>query len=42
VIGETIGNFKVVSRLGVGGMGEVWLAEQQSIGTRPQWPCGKG
>jgi len=34
VIGETIGNFKVVSRLGVGGMGEVWLAEQQSIGTR--------
>ena len=34
MIGETIGNFKVISRLGVGGMGEVWLAEQQSIGTR--------
>jgi hypothetical protein len=34
VVGETIGNFKVISRLGVGGMGEVWLAEQQSIGTR--------
>jgi serine/threonine-protein kinase len=33
VIGQTIGNFKVVSRLGVGGMGEVWLAEQQNIGT---------
>jgi tRNA A-37 threonylcarbamoyl transferase component Bud32 len=34
VIGETIGNFKIVSRLGRGGMGEVWLAEQTSIGTR--------
>jgi serine/threonine-protein kinase len=34
VIGETIGNFKIVSRLGRGGMGEVWLAEQQSIGTK--------
>jgi serine/threonine-protein kinase len=33
VIGETIGNFKVVKRLGTGGMGEVWLGEQQSIGT---------
>jgi serine/threonine-protein kinase len=34
VIGETIGNFKIVSRLGRGGMGEVWLAEQTSIGTK--------
>ncbi|HUS32652.1 MAG TPA: serine/threonine-protein kinase, partial [Kofleriaceae bacterium] len=34
MIGETIGNFKIVSRLGRGGMGEVWLAEQTSIGTK--------
>src|SRR5215813_4838527 len=34
VIGETIGNFKVVSRLGRGGTGEVYLAEQTSIGTK--------
>jgi hypothetical protein len=34
VIGETIGNFKIVQRLGRGGMGEVYLAEQTSIGTR--------
>ncbi|HEY5920117.1 MAG TPA: protein kinase [Kofleriaceae bacterium] len=33
MIGETIGNFKVTKRVGVGGMGEVWLAEQQNIGT---------
>jgi hypothetical protein len=33
VIGETIGNFKVIKRLGTGGMGEVWLGEQLSIGT---------
>jgi hypothetical protein len=33
VIGQTIGNFNVIKRIGVGGMGEVWLAEQQSIGT---------
>jgi serine/threonine-protein kinase len=34
VIGETIGNFRMVSRLGRGGMGDVYLGEQQSIGTR--------
>jgi serine/threonine protein kinase len=34
VIGETIGNFKIASLLGRGGMGEVYLAHQTSIGTR--------
>ena len=34
VIGETIGNFKVADRLGRGGMGEVFLAHQTSVGTR--------
>ncbi len=32
--GSTIGHFQLVSRLGRGGMGEVWLAEQREVGTR--------
>ena len=34
MIGDTIGNFKVVARLGRGGMGEVFVGEQVSIQTR--------
>jgi eukaryotic-like serine/threonine-protein kinase len=34
MIGETIGNFRVVRQLGRGGMGEVWLAEHKDLKTR--------
>ena len=34
MIGETIGNFRVTKKLGAGGMGEVFLAEQTAIGTQ--------
>jgi eukaryotic-like serine/threonine-protein kinase len=34
VIGETVGNFTIVERLGKGGMGEVWLAEHKTIKTK--------
>jgi serine/threonine-protein kinase len=34
MVGELIGNFRVVAPLGKGGMGEVWLAEHKDIKTR--------
>ncbi len=34
MIGEVLGNFKFVSKLGAGGMGEVYLAEHTKIGTK--------
>src|SRR5580692_10902443 len=34
MLGETIGNFRVVRQLGRGGMGEVWLAEHRDLKTR--------
>src|SRR5262245_54871299 len=34
MLGETIKDFKLVRQLGRGGMGEVWLAEQQLIQTK--------
>jgi len=34
MIGETIKDFKITARLGKGGMGEVWVAEQQIVKTK--------
>jgi serine/threonine protein kinase len=34
VIGEVLGSYRVVSRLGAGGMGTVWLGEHKLLGSR--------
>jgi serine/threonine-protein kinase len=34
MIGDVLGSYRVVSRLGAGGMGTVWLAEHQLLGSR--------
>src|SRR5258706_408335 len=34
MIGETLGNYRVLSAIGKGGMGEVYLAEHTLIGRR--------
>jgi tRNA A-37 threonylcarbamoyl transferase component Bud32 len=34
VIGETVKEFRITGRLGKGGMGEVWVAEQQIVKTK--------
>jgi eukaryotic-like serine/threonine-protein kinase len=34
VIGEIVGNFRVIGKLGKGGMGEVWLGEHKEIKTK--------
>ncbi|MFN0249622.1 MAG: protein kinase domain-containing protein [Kofleriaceae bacterium] len=34
MIGDVLGSYRVVSRLGAGGMGTVWLADHQLLGSR--------
>jgi eukaryotic-like serine/threonine-protein kinase len=34
MIGQTLGSYRVIARLGAGGMGTIWLGEHQLLGSR--------